>query len=179
MEDEKVDKAKELELLHKAILLEESEVIEEGIERLHSIGNASSIQVVSAILCGEKEQSEEIVRACIRFLFTKEIENAIPMFIEQIGIYIGKKNCRYLLAACWEVNYDCSKFTKQFSLIAAHANVEELIECLSIFENMVNVPPLEDVIYAIKQIDTAIDKSNDSTRTGLLESIRTTIKNFQ
>jgi hypothetical protein len=179
VEEEKVDKAKELELLHKAILLEESEVIEEGIERLHTIGNASSIAVVSSILCGEKEQSEEIVRASIRFLFTKEIEGAIPVFIEQIGIHIGKANCRYLLAACWEVNYDCSKFIKQFSLIAAHASVEELIECLSIFENMVNVPALEDVIYAIKQIDVAIEKSTDSTKTGLLESIRNTIKSFQ
>ena len=179
MEEEKVDKAKELELLHKAILLEESEVVEEGVERLKSIGDASSIAVVSQLLCGEKEQSDEINKSILHFLFTKEIANGIPALIEQIGLYIGKRNCRYLLAACWEVNYDCSKYMKQFSLIAGHANTEELIECLSIFENIVNVPPLEDVIYSLKQIDTAIEKSTDETRIGLLETIRATIKNFQ
>jgi hypothetical protein len=171
-EQTKIDKEKELKLLHQALLLEESEVLAEGIDRLAKIGNASSIETIATLLCDERNISLEIKNQLIEVINTVQFENALPAYIEEIGKNIGKTNAHFLIAACWEANYECSKFIKAFAVIATHANAQELVECLSVFENIIIHPAHEDVIYSIQIIDNAIEKQSDNILKSLLISCK-------
>jgi hypothetical protein len=174
-----IDTEKELKLLHQALQLHESEVIPEGIARLSEIGNASSISVLAQMLCGEKEWGNDINRQIIELLNTMQFKDALPALIEEIGKHIGKRNAHYLIAACWEANYECSKYVKAFAVIASHANAQELIECLSVFENIIIYPSLEDTLFALKQLDAAIEKQTDETLKHLLVSCRELVSALQ
>jgi hypothetical protein len=178
-EQEKINKAKELKLLHQALMLEESEVIGEGVERLKEICDETSIPVIATMLCGERDFGADINNQLIELFSTVKIPHAIPALIEEIGKYVGKRNTRYIIASCWEINYDCSKFLKAFALIATHCNAEELIECLSVFENITHVPPIEDVNYALQTIDNAALSKKDEIIKNLLISCRDVIADLQ
>jgi len=174
-----IDREKELKLLHQALQLHESEVIPEGIARLAEIGNASSISVLAIMLCGEKDWGAEINKQIIELLNTVQFNDALPVLIEEIGKNIGRRNARYLIAACWEANYECSKYIKAFAVIASHANAEELIECLSVFENIIIHPSIEDVLFSLKQVDAAYEKQTNETIKQLMLSCRELIVELQ
>jgi len=179
LEQEKINKAKELKLLHQALMLEESEVTSEGIDRLAIIGDASSIPVLATMLCGDRDFGNIINKQIIELLNTVQLPNALPALIEEIGKYIGKRNANFLIAACWEANYECSKFIKAIAVIATHANAHELIECFSIIENIIIHPALEDVLFSLKKLDEAIENSTDEVQRNLLISCRDLIAELQ
>ena len=115
----------------------------------------------------------------IKLLNTVQFPNALPALIEEIGKYIGKRNANFLVAACWEANYECSKFIKAIAVIATHANAHELIECFSIIENIIIHPALEDVLFSLKKLDEAIEISTDEVQRNLLISCRDLIAELQ
>jgi len=172
---EEKNKANELKLLHQALLLDESEVVSEGIERLKEIGNADSLSVLATMLCGEKDFGNDINQQIILFLNTIKLENGIDVLVTEITKYLNKRNAEKLLQACWEINYDCSKHLVEFAEIAANANALQLVECMSIFENIENTPAVEDVLQSLKIIDKALELQNDTLHKSLLFSCRESI----
>ena len=163
------EKTKEIELLHKAIFIENSIVLPELIARLKPFKSIKSVDLLIEKFAHEKELDIDSQNAIFAFIREQNTTEHLQNILVNITKYLGTELSNKLLMLCWEGQFNCSPFLSVFTGFAANGNYNDAIEVLSIIENLEETPKDEEIIKAKMELLNAIKSDPTSNKSKLLD----------
>jgi hypothetical protein len=165
------EKTKELELLHKAIFIENSIVLPELIARLKSFNSLKSVDLLIEKLDIDKDLDSDSTQAILAFIREQNSPEHLQNILVNIAKHLGTELSNKLLMLCWEGQFNCSPHLSVFAGFAANGNYNDAIEVLSIVDNLEEVPKDNEIIKAKIELSNAIKLNQLSDKSKLLELI--------
>jgi len=165
------EKTKELELLHKAIFIENSIVIPELIARLKTFNSVKSVDLLIEKLELNKELDSDSSNEIFAFIREQNSPEHLQNILVNITKHLGTELSNKLLMLCWEGQFNCTPFLSFFVGFAANGNYNDAIEVLSIIENLDEVPKDQEIIKAKIELLNRIKLNPNSNKSKLLALI--------
>ncbi|MEI6522649.1 MAG: hypothetical protein WCO37_04065 [Bacteroidota bacterium] len=165
------EKTKELELLHKAIFIENSIVLPELITRLKSFNSLKSVDLLIEKLDIDKDLDSDTTQAILAFIREQNSPEHLQNILVNIAKHLGTELSNKLLMLCWEGQFNCSPHLSVFAGFAAIGNYHDAIEVLCIVDNLEEVPKDNEIIKAKIELSNAIKLNQLSDKSKLLELI--------
>lgn len=172
------EKEKELELLHKAIFIENSIVLPELINRLKSFESPKTIDLLVEKLANDNELEQEAKQSIITFFRELKSDSAIERILFNIKKFIGTNTSSILLMVCWEGLFENQKYLSSFAEFAVLGNYADAIEVLSIFDSIEQIPEDKEIIKSKMYFLDYLKENPDSEKSPLIQLLLDGLNSF-
>jgi hypothetical protein len=171
MTDLNEEKIKELELLHKAIFIENSEVLPELVARLKPFKSITSVDLLIEKLANEPGLDIDSQNSILTFIRELNSAEHLQNILVNVSKYLGTAISSKLLMVCWEGQFNCSPFLSLFTGFAVNGSYNDAIEVLSIVENLEEAPKDEEIVKSKMELIHSIKSQPESEKSKLLSLI--------
>lgn len=175
-EDKEKENRERQALLHKALEIEQSNVLSEVADELTKLAYPESFKHLLHHLLNRSIDTE-FIESIKKFAELVPMQDPCYEILDFLRLP-GTNHLQVpLLSWCWEFAWDCSNHLPELCDLAGRSDIESCIEILTIADNMKSIPPQQDIVKSLIMLKNAMH-GPDENKNSLLAALMETINNY-